>query len=481
MTSEFGPYKAYKASGVEWLGKVPEHWDVRKLRRALRVMTERNRPELPLLSVVREKGVVLRDVSNNDDNHNYIPDDLTNYKVVQRGHFAMNKMKAWQGSYGVSKFDGIVSPAYFVFNVDGVDGEYFHIAIRSQAYVPYFTQASDGVRIGQWDLSLARLREIPFSVPPLPEQAAIVRYLDHTDRRIRRYIRAKQKLIALLEEQKQAIIHQAVTGQIDVRTGHRYPAYKASGIEWLGEVPEHWELRPAKWYFLETDERSKTGLEEMLSVSHITGVTPRSEKNITMFMAASNVGHKLCRPEDLVINTMWAWMAALGVAKQAGIVSPSYGVYRPHRSSGLLGNYADLLLRTEPYKSEYICRSTGIRSSRLRMYPEEFLRIKLLCPPPDEQGRIVRYLDKTTAYIDTAIVCARRQIELLQEYRTRLIADVVTGKLDVREAAAGLPEVDSLANEFDALTTQATETGMMAQEDATELSEELAMENEVII
>ena len=105
---------------------------------------------------------------------------------------------------------------------------------RSKAYVPYFTRASDGVRIGQWDLSIARMREIPFLVPPVSEQTAIVRFLDHADRRIRRYIRAKQKLIALLEEQKQAIIHQAVTGQIDVRTGEPYPSYKDSGVEWLG-------------------------------------------------------------------------------------------------------------------------------------------------------------------------------------------------------------------------------------------------------
>ena len=246
MTSELRPYSAYKASGAEWRRKVPEHWNVRKLRGALRLTTERNRPELPLLSVVREQGIVLRDVTNKDENHNYIPDDLTNYKVVQRGHFAINKMKAWQGSYGVSKFDGIVSPAYFVFTVDGVDGDFFHTAIRSQAYVPYFTQASDGVRIGQWDLSLARLREIPFSVPPLPEQAAIVRFLDHVDLRIQRYIRAKQKLIALLDEQKQVVIHQAVTGQIDVRTGRPYLAYKDSGVEWLEEVPEHWEVRRLK-------------------------------------------------------------------------------------------------------------------------------------------------------------------------------------------------------------------------------------------
>ena len=249
------PYPAMKDSGVECLGEVPEHWEVQKLRRTLRAVAARNRSDLPLLSVVREKGVVLRDVSNKDENHNFIPDDLTNYKVVQHGQFAMNKMKAWQGSYGVSEFDGIVSPAYFVFDLDSVDGNYFHTAIRSKAYVPYFTQASDGVRIGQWDLSQARMREIPFLVPPLTEQAAIVRFLDHADRRIRRYIGAKQKLIGLLEEQKQAIINQAVTGQIDVLTGQPYQPYKDSGVEWLGNVPEHWEVSRVKVEFHCLDRR----------------------------------------------------------------------------------------------------------------------------------------------------------------------------------------------------------------------------------
>ena len=246
MSADLTPYPAMRDSGVSWLGAVPKHWEVRKLRRTLRAVAARNRSDLPLLSVVREKGVVLRDVSNKNENHNFIPDDLTNYKVVQHGQFAMNKMKAWQGSYAVSKFDGLVSHAYFVFDLDGVDGDYFHTAIRSKAYVPYFTQASDGVRIGQWDLSLARMREISFLVPPLPEQAAIVRFLDHADRRIRRYIRAKQQLITLLEEQKQAVIHQAVTGQIDVRTGQPNPGYRPSGVEWLGDVPEHWEIRRLK-------------------------------------------------------------------------------------------------------------------------------------------------------------------------------------------------------------------------------------------
>ena len=196
MVTDLQPYRDYKDSGVEWLGEVPAHWQVRKLRHTIRSVAERNRPDLSLLSVVREKGVVVRDVSDKDENHNFIPDDLTNYKVVKKHQFAMNKMKAWQGSYGVSNFHGIVSPAYFVFDIEGVDSNYFHTAIRSKAYVPYFTRASDGVRIGQWDLSIARMREIPFLVPSVSEQIASVRFLDHADRRIRRYIRAKQKLIA---------------------------------------------------------------------------------------------------------------------------------------------------------------------------------------------------------------------------------------------------------------------------------------------
>jgi type I restriction enzyme S subunit len=159
-----------------------------------------------------------------------------------------------------------------------------------------------------------------------------------------------------------------------------------------------------------------------------------------MFMAETYIGHKMCRPGDLVINTMWAWMGALGVSRHTGIISPAYGVYRPHRSSPLIGDYADLLLRTRPYVSEYVCRSTGIRSSRLRLYPEQFLRIAVVCPPAEEQQAILERVRVETVEATRAIALARREIDLLREYRTRLIADVVTGKLDVREVAARLPD-----------------------------------------
>ena len=242
----------------------------------------------------------------------------------------------------------------------------------------------------------------------------------------------------LLEEQKHVIVNDAVTGRFDVRTGTPYPAYKPSGVECVGEVPAHWDVRPAKWHFREVDERSNTGSEEMLTVSHLTGVTPRREKNVTMFKAESNIGHKICRPGDVVINTMWAWMSALGMARQAGIVSPSYAVYRPVGNSSLSGDYGDILLRSAPYNAEYRRLSTGIRPSRLRLYPDTFLRIRLICPPPDEQSAVMVFVQRESARIDRASDLMRQESDALREYRTRLIADVVTGKLDVREVASQL-------------------------------------------
>lgn len=277
-------------------------------------------------------------------------------------------------------------------------------------------------------------------VPPIVEQCGIVRFLDHADLRIRRYILAKQRLIAALEEQKQAIIHRAVTGRVDIRTSKPYPSYKDSGVDWLGRIPNHWSAVAAKRYFGEVDDRSETGTEELLSVSHVTGVTPRSEKNVTMFRAESYVGHKLCRPGDVVVNTMWAWMGALGMARQTGIVSPSYAVYRPRTASPLLGEYVELLLRTMPYRGEYRRRSTGIRPSRLRLYPDEFLRLPLLSPTPKEQSAIAEFAKEKTAVAAKHAQRADDEVNLMNEYRTRLIGDVVTGKLDVREAGAALPD-----------------------------------------
>lgn len=210
-----------------------------------------------------------------------------------------------------------------------------------------------------------------------------------------------------------------------------YPEYKASGVPWLGEIPAHWDEKRAKYFFKEVDERSQTGAEEMLSVSHITGVTPRSQKNVTMFKAETNVGQKICQPEDLVINTMWAWMSALGVSKHAGIVSPSYGVYRPRSVDDHDAFYLDRLLRTEGYRSEYICRSTGIRSSRLRLYPDRFLSMPIMCPPSEEQRNMSRFLKAKENSIRKFIRNKRRLIGLLKEQKHNIINRAVTRGLDL--------------------------------------------------
>ncbi len=194
-----------------------------------------------------------------------------------------------------------------------------------------------------------------------------------------------------------------------------YPEYKKSGLECLGSLPAHWNQLRAKCLFREVDERSETGREELLSVSHLTGVTPRSQKTVTMFLAKSNAGHKTCRPGDLVINTMWAWMGALGVARHSGIVSPAYGVYRPQTGGGILPGYADHLLRTPAYTGEYQRRSTGVNSSRLRLYPEQFLRIPVAVPPPEEQAAMVRFLDSVNGRIERYLRAKKQQLTLVSE------------------------------------------------------------------
>ena len=433
------PYPAYRPSGVPWLGDVPEHWEVPRLKDVGYLKSGAGFPhshqgnlsaEFPFFKVGDMavsgnerlmqvwKHTVSSDTVNILGAHVFLPNTivfakvgaallLNRRRVLTRPSCIDNNMMGF-----LPRGHSTEWMCHWLSTVD------FRMVVNPGA-VP-------SVNEGQ-------LEVLPVLVPPLPEQHAIVRYLDHADRRIRRYVDAKRKLIALLGEEKQAVVNHAVTRGLDPNV-----PLKPSGVDWLGDVPEHWEVRRAKFCCREADERSTTGAEELMSVSHITGVTPR-KKTVTMFLAESNMGYKLCKRGDIVINTMWAYMAALGVARQNGLVSPSYGVYRPLNNERLNHDYIDSLLRTEIYRANYLIRSTGITSSRLRLYPDSFLDIPLLCPSRPDQDAIVESLDRATAATNAAIARARRQIELLQEYRTRLIADVVTGKLDVREAAARLP------------------------------------------
>lgn len=433
--ADLKPYPAYKPSGIPWLGDVPAHWTLRRMKTVLADRSEKGFPDEPLLAATQTKGVVRKE--NYESRTVLALKDLHLLKLVRVGDFVIS-LRSFQGGIEYAREQGIISPAYTVlFPLQRENHAFLSWLFKSKPFIENLTLYVTGIRQGQ-NIDYEKLSRSRVPLPLPNEQHAIARYLDHIDRRIRRYIRAKQKLISLLNEQKQAIIQQAVTRGLD-------PAVrlKPSGVEWLGDVPEHWNSHPAKHFYREVDNRSKVGTEELLSVSHLTGVTPRSQKNVTMFMASTYVGHKICEPDDLVINTMWAWMGALGVTGHTGIVSPSYAVYRPRNNSTLLGEYADILLRTKPYIDEYVCRSTGIRSSRLRLYPEQFLRIFIICPPVREQLSILEHVAIATDGLKASIDRAQREISLLKEYRTRLIADVVTGKVDVRAAAAALPEEDA--------------------------------------
>jgi type I restriction enzyme, S subunit len=235
-----------------------------------------------------------------------------------------------------------------------------------------------------------------------------------------------------------------------------YPAYKDSGIDWLNQLPMGWSARRAKCFLREADERSQTGKEVLLSVSHLTGVTPRSEKTVTMFLAKTNVGYKVCQPGDVVINTLWAWMAALGVARHAGIVSPAYAVYRPLPGSGLLPRFADHLLRTPLYAAEYLRRSKGVRHSRMRLYPEQFLRIPIVCPPIPDQTAIVRFLDWANGRLDRAVRAKRRVIALLDEQKRAITHRAVTRGLDASAPlkASGIPWLGDIPDHWDVMRTK---------------------------
>jgi type I restriction enzyme S subunit len=427
------PYAEYKESGLPWLGRCPDHWALRRTKILFHERVQKGFPNEPLLAATQTKGVVRKE--DYETRTVTAQKDLHLLKLVEPGDYVIS-LRSFQGGIEFAHYRGIISPAYTVLkHLMGAQSGYYTHFFKCRLFIDSLSLFVTGIREGQ-NIDYERLSRAEMPFPPVDEQAAIVRFLDHANRKIDGFIRAKRKLIGLLNEQKQAIVHRAVTRGLNPNV-----PVKPSDIPWLGDIPAHWEVLRAKYVYREIDERSTTGREEQLSVSHITGVSPRSEKNITMFKAESYVGHKICRPGDLAINTMWAWMAALGVSRYEGIISPAYAVYRQRSPECLLGDFADLLLRTQPYKSNYLSRSTGVRASRLRLYPEEFFKIPIIIPPLDEQKQIVDAIVSETRTRNTAIARTEREIALMQEYRTRLTADIVTGKLDVREAAAKLPDL----------------------------------------
>jgi len=261
---------------------------------------------------------------------------------------------------------------------------------------------------------------VPCPTPSVQER--IADYLDFEVEKIERLVKAKRDLLDLLAEKRRALIANAVTRGLNPDVPMR-----DSGIDWLGQIPEHWQTENTRWLLKEIDDRSEDGSEELLTVSHLTGVTKRSEKDVNMFLAESNEGYKRCRAGDLVINTLWAWMGAMGVARHDGIVSPAYNVYRPVQAFD--PDYLDLLVRIPMFVAEITRYSKGVWSSRMRLYPEGLYEASMPVPPLAEQTQIVRAISEQVQRMDALGDATKGTVKLLEERRTALIAQAVMGAL----------------------------------------------------
>lgn len=422
MVPNLKPYPSYKSSDVEWLGDVPAHWEVRRIKTLFQEMDERS-GDGPgeLLSLTRSHGLIPQAEASN---RIASIEDLSNYKVCRPGNLVMNRMQAWSGMFAVSSQKGLISPDYSVFKlVSKSEVKYFEHLFKISLFVGQFAQRSRGIGSGFNRLYTDDFGSISAIVPPLSEQTTIVRYLDRADGCIRRYVSSRERLIELLEEYRQAVIHHAVTRGLDpdVRV-------KPSGVEWLSDVPAHWEVRR-----LRSLAKITTGGQDTIN--------QRDDGKYPFFVRSQTVER---------IDT-WSFDGeavltagdGVGVGKVFHYVKGKFDyhqrVYKFSDFNAILGkfffHYFRALLRFEVLQGTAKSTVDSLRLPMLQNFP-------VALPPYPEQAAIVTYLDKATADIDAAIDRARREIELLGEYRTRLIADVVTGKLDVREVARLPDEVE---------------------------------------
>lgn len=465
---EMKPYSEYKESGLPWVGKVPSHWDLipnRGLVRRRKVLVGNRHSNFRLLSLTKQ-GVVVRDISTGKGKFS---SDMGTSQVVRSGDFVfcLFDVPETPRTVGLSRHDGMITGAYTVFEALGRGSpEYFELFYRAMDDCKLLSPLYSGLRN-----TIPADRFLATKTPqPLPdEQAAIVRFLDWVNERLERAIWAKRKLITLLDEQKQVIIHEVVTGRIDVRTRQPYSGYKDSGVKWLRKIPKHWELRKVKGFarsgykaftdgdWIESPYITNDGIR-LIQTGNIgvgeyreKGYRYISEETYTIFDCTEiAVGDVLiCRLGDPVGRTCLApdlgkrMIASVDVCilKVDSVVTlAAYLVYA--MSSRIYLDWINSLVRG----------STRDRISRSMLG-------SFLLPFPSllEQTTIVRYLDEKSSKIDDSIAQAKRQIDLLKEYRMRLISDVVTGKLDVREAAAKLPqEIDKpvLTNNPDDLTAR---------------------------
>ena len=443
MSLRLRPYPEYRDSGIPWLGAVPEHWDVRRSKYILREIDDRT-PDgrEQLLSVSQQTGVTPRRPRDGGEEPGTRAASLVGYKRVSPGDLAVNIMLAWNGSLGVARDPGIVSPAYCVYRFrDHIDPWYYHSLLRLPAYRERIRSVSTGVVESRLRLYSDDLYCVEALLPPAEEQEHIARFVDASDGRINRLIRAKRRMIELLNEQKQAIIHRAVTRGLDPNV-----RLKPSGVDWLGNVPDHWEVVALR-------HRYSQCLGKMLDSKRITGNhslpylrntdVQWDRINIkdlpTMDIPQTEYDRYNVQKGDLLvceggeIARCAIWSGELAVC---GFQKALHRL-RPRNAGRDVPRFMYYALRAaakgNAFNDGHLSTIAHLTGDKLRAHRFPF-------PPMTEQESLVSLLDSALKQVDQAVFTAAREIALLREYRTRLIADVVIGKLDVRAAAARLTD-----------------------------------------
>ena len=426
MIANHKPYPDYKPSGVEWLGDVPAHWEVRRTKSLLKERSQKGFPNEPLLAATQTKGVVRKE---HYENRTVLAlRDLHLLKLVYPGDFVIS-LRSFQGGIEYARDRGIISPAYTILYPENPDIHgYLAWLFKSKPYLENLILHVTGIRQGQ-NIDYGRLCVSKIPLPPLSEQTAIVRYLGHTDERIRDYISSRERRIELLEEYRQAVIHHAVTCGLDPDV-----CLKPSDVEWLGDVPAHWEVGRLKFSVENAiDQTQKRKKHEIyLAMEHVESWTGKYSDAGADVAFDSQV--KRFRAEDVLFGKLRPYLAKVTRPNQAGVCVGEFLVLRP-RNCTMSASYLERLMRSKPIIDTINASTFGAKMPRADW---QFIGgMAQSLPPLSEQIAISAYLDKATADIDAAIDRARREIELLGEYRTRLIADVVTGQVDVREEIHG--------------------------------------------
>ena len=439
MIEGLKPYAEYKESGQEWLGGVPSHWKVPRIKTVLQEKDARTRDGSgTLLSLTRNRGLIARsDMTEKIHGAR----TLAGYKLYMPGEIVMNRMQAWSGMFGAGPIAGLVSPDYAVFKALGQELVGFLLArIKAPDLVSQFALQSRGIGSGFNRLYSDRLGAITISLPPPDEQAAIVRFLDHANRKIDGFIRAKRKLIALLGEQKQVIIHRAVTRGLNPNV-----PLKSSGISWLGEIPAHWNIRPIKQTLRRMDYGTSesalpNGKIRVLNMGHIQSGRILIPKSGGLDQMPSGL---VLERDDLLFNRTNSpeLVGKVGFFEgdaDSPITFASYLVRLRARSEHN-PRWLNYVLNSVRFWS-YARSQALVSLHQANLNCSRYGRMNIPVPPKKEQDAITNYISDKGGEVDKAIARTEREIALMQEYRTRLTADIVTGKLDVREAAAHLPD-----------------------------------------